>query len=164
MKIAIGSEHRGYHAKSDLIKHLRSLGHEVEDFGCHESAVFDCVDIAWSVAIAVSRGECAIGILISGSGMGMCMKANKVRGIRAAVAQDEFSARRTREKHHCNVLCLGADTDGSTHLKKIVDHFLATQLDSGRYPLIVKKLAQIERMSDPLSADVGCEGLKGILP
>jgi ribose 5-phosphate isomerase B len=155
MKIAIGSEHRGYHAKNDLLKHLRSTGYDVEDFGCHHSGEADCVDIAWSVSAAVARGDWQIGILISGSGMGMCMKANKVRGIRAAVAHDEFSARRTREKHHCNVLCLGADLDGSKCLKRIVDHFLATELDSARHPLIVKKLTQIEEMacSPPLAPD-----------
>lgn len=156
MRIAIGSEHRAYRAKSELQRHLEWLGHDVADFGSNEWVAADCVDVAWSVAGAVARGDCEIGILISGSGIGMCMKANKISGIRAAVVHDEFSARRTREKHHCNVLCLSADLDGAIDLKKIIDHFLATTLDPEREPPIVKKLAQIEQMSSRTPFPLAC--------
>ena len=97
---------------------------------------------------ASPRTNSEFGILVSGSGTGMCIAANKVRGVRAAVVQDEFSACRTREKYHCNILCLAADLDASKHLKRIVDHFLAAKVESGDTALTLEKLAQIERLSE----------------
>jgi ribose 5-phosphate isomerase B len=102
------------------------------------------------VAASVARGECEVGILISGSGIEMCMAANKVCGIRAAVVHDEFVARRTRERHQCNILCLGAGLDGLNSLEMIIDAFLSATARSERSAIIVERLAQIEQMrADP---------------
>jgi len=145
MRIAIGSEHRGNRARSDVLKHLRSSRHEVEDLGGDNPAVTDCLDVACLVAGKVARGECDVGILISGSGIEMCMAANKVCGIRAAVVQDEFVARRTRERHCCNVLCLGAGLEGVKNLERIVDAFLSAKPDPEHCALVAEKLTQIEQ-------------------
>ena len=147
MKIAIGSDHRGYRGKSELLEHLRSSGHDVKDFGCLESATVDCADIARLVAAAVARNECDVGILVGGIGAGMCIAANKVPGIRAAVVHDEFLARRSRERHQCNVLCLAGELQGINDMLKVADHFLLAEQNWARHSGTVAKLSQIEQMS-----------------
>jgi len=146
MRIAVGNNHRGYTEKLVLVNILKSLGHEIEDFGCNDTFFTEYPDVAQPLAEAVGSGQCDLGILIAGNGMGMCMAANKVQGVRAAVAHDEFSARCTRERHHCNVLCLGVDLDGRASLKHIVESFLSAQPSEGRYARMVQKMMRIEEI------------------
>ena len=114
MKVAVACDHRGYEAKRKLLPLLRKLGHEAEDFGCDGTGSCDYPDFAFPAAKSVASGANAVGILLDGSGIGMSVVANKVRGIRAALAHDEVTARRAREHNHCNVLCLGTRSEEHT--------------------------------------------------
>jgi len=126
MKIAIGSDHRGYEAKKRLIPVLQKWGHELVDFGCDSPASNDYPDVAIPAGTAVAKGDCEVGILMDGSGIGMSVTANKVHGVRAALAHDEMTARRAREHHHCNVLCLGTDLLSEDQIRMITEIFLTT--------------------------------------
>src|SRR5690606_24091312 len=107
MKIAIACDHRGYDAKRRLLPLFADGQYQVLDFGCEGTTACDYPDYALLVARAVAQGEADVGILLDGSGIGMTVAANKVHGVRAALAHDEVTARRSREHNHCNVLCLG---------------------------------------------------------
>jgi ribose 5-phosphate isomerase B len=145
MKIAIASDHRGFEAKKKLLPVLKKLGHEVRDFGCESTASCDYVDLAAPAARAVAKGEAEVGILLEGSGIGMSITANKVRGIRAALIHDEVTARRSREHHHCNVLCLGTELLSEDHIKNIVEIFLSSTFQDGRHSQRVAKVMEIEK-------------------
>lgn len=144
MKIAIACDHRGYEAKRRLLPMLARDQHEVIDFGCDGTAGCDYPDYAVPVAHAVASGEADVGILLDGSGIGMTVAANKVHGVRAALAHDEVTARRSREHHHCNVLCLGTELLSEDQIRKIVSTFLSTQFGDGRHLRRVQKIAMIE--------------------
>lgn len=124
--IAIGSDHGGYELKLELINHLKERGIEVRDYGCDSAKSCDYPVYAKAVSEAVAAGECELGILICGTGIGMSMAANKVSGIRAAVCSDCFSAKATREHNNANVLCMGARTTGPGLALMIADIFLDT--------------------------------------
>jgi ribose 5-phosphate isomerase B len=124
--IAIGSDHGGYELKLELINHLKERGSEVKDYGCDSPKSCDYPVYAKAVSEAVAAGECELGILICGTGIGMSMAANKVEGIRAAVCSDCFSAKATREHNNANVLCMGARTVGPGLALMIADIFLDT--------------------------------------
>src|SRR5689334_5742089 len=128
MKVAVACDHRGLDAKKKLLPLLAKLGHEVTDFGCHDATNVDYPDIARPAARAVADGTCEIGILLEGSGIGMSIVANKFNGVRAVHAHDEFSARRSREHHHCNVVCIGADLLSEDQIRTIIQIFLSTPL------------------------------------
>jgi ribose 5-phosphate isomerase B len=145
MKIAVASDHRGYEAKKKLVPMLRGKGHEVVDFGCESNASCDYPDFAVPAGKAVVDKTCDIGILFDGSGIGMSIAANKVKGVRAALAHDEVTARRSREHNHCNVLCLGTDLLSEAQITKIVEIFLETQFGDGRHGRRIEKIEQIER-------------------
>ncbi len=144
MKIALGCDHRGYEGKRKLVPLLRKWGHEVRDLGCDSVAACDYPDYAAAVAHAVVAGQCEVGILLDGSGIGMSIAANKVVGIRAALVHDEVTARLARESNHCNVLCIGTDLLGEDHLRKIVEIFLTTHFVDGRHVRRVNKIKQME--------------------
>lgn len=144
MKIAVGCDHRGYEAKRRLLASLQKLGHEITDFGCDGSGPVDYPDYAIPVARAVSTGEYDIGLLLDGSGIGMSVAANKVRGIRAALSHDEVTARRAREHHACNVLCLGTDLLSEEQVKKIAETFLTTEYQAGRHERRVQKVMDLD--------------------
>jgi ribose 5-phosphate isomerase B len=144
MKVAVGSDHRGYEVKRQLLPILKKLGVQVEDMGCHSSASCDYPDFAIAVGRAVSSGRADVGILVDGSGIGMSVAANKVRGVRAALALDELTAQRAREHHHCNVLCLAADLLGDNHVRKIVETFINCTYAGGRHARRVAKVQQAE--------------------
>jgi ribose 5-phosphate isomerase B len=145
MKIAVAADHRGFHAKQKLIPLLRQLGHEVSDFGCDEtSATTDYPDYAVPAARAVAEGRCEVGILLDGSGIGMSIAANKVPGVRAALAHDVVTARLSREHNHCNVLCLGSDLLNEGEIRKIIQVFLSTPFGEGRHARRVEKLRLLE--------------------
>jgi ribose 5-phosphate isomerase B len=145
MKLAVASDHRGFEAKSRLVPELRRKGHEVVDFGCHSSSNCDYPDYAAPAAQAVADGQVDAAILLDGSGIGMSVTANKIRGVRAALVHDEVTARRAREHNHCNVLCIGTDLIGEEHIRLIVEVFLATPFGDGRHRRRVEKISRIEQ-------------------
>lgn len=124
--IAIGSDHGGYELKLEVIRHLKERGFEVRDYGCDSTASCDYPVYAKAVANAVAGGECELGILICGTGIGMSIAANKVDGIRAALCSDCFSAQATKEHNNANVLCMGARTIGTGLALMITDIFVDT--------------------------------------
>lgn len=124
--IAIGSDHGGYELKLEVIKHLKERGMEIRDFGCDNTDSCDYPVFAQDVSNAVASGECELGILICGTGIGMSMAANKIDGIRAALCSDCFSAKATREHNNANILCMGARTIGPGLALMITDIFVDT--------------------------------------
>ena len=129
--IAIGCDHAGFEMKEALIGHLKEEGYIVHDFGCFGTESCDYPDYAKKVAHAVADGSAECGVLVCGTGIGMSIAANKVKGIRAAVVGEEFSAKATREHNDANVLCMGArviDTDKAICL---LDIFLNTPFSNG---------------------------------
>ncbi len=151
MKIALGCDHRGAVATQALIAHLKADGHEVEPISEMSGAMTDYPDSAYAACSKVSRGEAERAILICGTGIGMCIAANKIRGIRAALAQDELSAQLSRTHNDANVLCLSADLLGHTLVKRIVDTWVHTPFDGGRHLRRLHKIEAIERGEDPSS-------------
>jgi len=145
MIIAVACDHRGYECKRKLLPLLSKLGYQVEDFGCESTTSVDYPDFAIPAARAVASGKCHLGVLLDGNGIGMSVAANKVRGIRAALANDEISARRAREHNHCNMLCLGTDLLGPDQIHHIVEAFLSASQGDGRHARRVEKLSVFER-------------------
>lgn len=145
MKIALASDHAGYTEKERLKSLLDELGVEFEDFGAVSEESVDYPDYARKVAEAVARGEAEQGLLVCGSGTGMAISANKVAGVRAAVAWSEEIARLARQHNDANVLAIGARTTPPQEIPKIVRAWFATRFDGGRHAARVEKIAQIER-------------------
>ncbi len=143
MRIAIGGDHRGLDLKQFIIKLVTEMGHNYEDFGCFTTDSVDYPDIAKKVAEAVARGDFKHGILICDTGIGMSIAANKVRGIRAALCHDTFSARRARQHNDANILCLGA-AEGQGVVSEIVGAFLATEFERGRHERRLDKVRAME--------------------
>lgn len=141
--IAIGCDHGGYALKCEVIKHLTERGIEFSDFGCGGETV-DYPDIAEKVCNEIADGRAERGILICGTGIGMSMAANKVKGIRAALCGDCYSARFTRLHNNANVLCMGARVIGAGLGIQIVDEFLDTAFEGGRHALRVDKVMKLE--------------------
>lgn len=133
IKIAIGSDHGGFEYKASIIKALQDKGYDVVDMGTYSSESCDYPIIAKKVARAVAKGDFEKGILVCGTGIGMSMAANKVKGIRAAVCGDTFSARATRAHNNANILCLGQRVVGEGLALDIVDIWLTTKFEGGRH-------------------------------
>ena len=129
--IALGSDHAGYEMKLVLAKHLEERGYEVKDFGTYSTESCDYPEFAKAVAASVVSGEAERGVLVCGTGIGMSMAANKVKGIRAAVVTEEFSAQATREHNDANVLCLGARVLDNEKAIKLLDIFMDTPFSEG---------------------------------
>ena len=144
MKVAVASDHRGFEAKRRLLPVLKQQGHEFIDFGCDGPTACDYPDFPIPAARAVATHEAEIGILMDGSGIGMSVAANKVRGIRAALVHDEVTATRAREHNHCNVLCLGTDLLSEELIRQIVHIFLTTEFEANRHGRRIEKLAKLE--------------------
>lgn len=145
MRIAIGSDHAGYELKCEIINYLQHKNMEIYDVGTFNKESVDYPDYAVSVCQILNRGNSDFGILVCYTGIGMCMAANKVNGIRAALVTNEENARLTREHNDANVLCLGAkDTDFAT-AKKIIDTFLSTEFAGERHLRRVTKVMNIEK-------------------
>lgn len=125
--LAIGCDHGGYELKQEILKYLKKEGYEVKDFGCFSTAAVDYPEIGHAVAHAVADGVCEKGILICGTGIGISIAANKVKGIRAALCGDCFSAEATRLHNDANILALGGRVTGPGLAVKIVDTFLHTE-------------------------------------
>ena len=144
MKIAVGADHRGFNAKTAVKAVLSELGHEVVDFGTDSTKSFDYPDAALPAAQAVRDGKCTLGILFCGSGIGMCIAANKVHGIRAALCHDELTTEMARRHNNANVLCLPADLAGEALIRRIVEVWLKTPYEGGRHDRRLGKIADIE--------------------
>lgn len=130
MKIAIGCDHGAYELKLLLIKHLEERGIEYTDLGCHSTESCDYPIYAQAVAKELTSGKADLGILLCGTGIGMSMAANKIKGIRAAVCNDCFSAKATREHNNANVLCMGARVIGPGLALMIADTFIDTEFSN----------------------------------
>jgi ribose 5-phosphate isomerase B len=143
--IAVGSDHGGFRLKERIAAHLRERGTEVYDCGTDSTDAVDYPDFAHGVAHLVADGTCRLGIVVDGAGIGSCMVANKVPGVRAATCWDVSSARNSREHNHANVLVLGAGLIGETLALEIVDAWLSTPWGGDRHARRVGKIAEIER-------------------
>ncbi len=144
MRIALASDHGGYELKSAVREHLTRLGHECEDFGTLTGERCDYPDYGAPAARAVASGRCERGILICSTGIGMSICANKVRGVRAALCAEPYSAKMTRHHNDANVLCLGALVTGRDLALATVDAFLENDFDGGRHEARVAKLRDVE--------------------
>ena len=145
MRIAIGSDHRGYLVRAKVLELLSKLGHEVVDMGSHTPDPVDYPDIALSVARKVADDEVDRGILVCGTGLGMCIAANKIPGIRAAPVHDDLTAEMSRRHNDLNVLCLSADMLGERLIDRVVEIWLNTPFEGGRHARRVRKITELER-------------------
>lgn len=144
MIIALGSDHGGYQLKEEIKGHLTAVGMEFRDFGTLDGASCDYPDIAEAVAKAVASGEYDRGLLFCGTGIGISIAANKVKGIRAACCSDCFSAKYTRLHNDANILCLGGRVVGPGLATEMVDLFLETKFEGGRHEGRIDKIRKIE--------------------
>jgi len=145
MRIAIGSDHRGVELKKTIINRLEETGHEHQDFGSYDTESVDFPDFALKVAQGVAGGDFERGILICDTGIGMCIAANKVKGIRAALCYNTFNARRARQHNDANILCLGGgEKQLQDPVAEIVDAFLNTEFEGGRHQRRIDKLKAME--------------------
>jgi ribose 5-phosphate isomerase B len=144
MKIAVGADHRGYNAKSYIKTVLQELGQEVMDFGTDSTKSMDYPDPAGAAARAVQNGECELGVLFCGTGIGMSITANKLHGIRAALCHDELTAEMARRHNNANILCLPADLVGNALMRRIVEVWLKTPFEGGRHQTRIDKITSIE--------------------
>jgi len=133
MKIAVGCDHAGFPLKSTVLEAVRQAGHEAEDCGTYSCERADYPDFANKVALLVAQGKADRGILICGSGVGMCIAANKVKGIRACVCHDAYSAQQSVEHDNLNILCLGARIIGTAVAGELVQRFLGSSFLVGSH-------------------------------
>jgi ribose 5-phosphate isomerase B len=143
MRIAIGCDHRGIKFKKSVIEVLNKASHEVKDFGTYTEDAVDYPDIAKEVGKAVVSGDYDRGILICGTGIGMCIAANKIKGIRAALCHNEFCALRSRQHNNANILCMGSEIV-KEDMPDIVNTFFTTEFESGRHQRRVDKITEME--------------------
>lgn len=143
-KIAIGADHGGFEMKEALKKVLEELGCEYQDFGTNSTAPVDYPDFAQAVALAVARKTSDLGIMIDGAGIGSCMVANKIAGVRAAMCYDEASARNSREHNGANVLTLGGKTISHEMMREIVRVWLSADLTEDRHRRRVAKIDALD--------------------
>jgi ribose 5-phosphate isomerase B len=144
MRILLGSDHGGQHLKAEIKELLQELHYEFEDIGYEGPQSVDYPDYAGTVARGVAGGEFDLGILICGTGIGMSIAANKVKGIRCAVVSDEFSARMSREHNNANLLALGERVVGPDLAKSIVRTWLSAQFQGNRHACRLQKIAILE--------------------
>jgi ribose 5-phosphate isomerase B len=149
MKIVIGSDHRGFEAKQQIKTIVVQLGHECLDVGTPNNNPVDYPDMAYLAGKAVSEKRADRAILACGTGIGMCIAANKIKGIRAALCHDELSAQISRHHNDANVLCVSGDLIGEVLLRKIVETWLGTEFSGGRHKRRVKKITAIEEGKSP---------------
>ncbi|HXZ94364.1 MAG TPA: ribose 5-phosphate isomerase B [Dehalococcoidia bacterium] len=143
-RIAIGCDHRGLALKEQIMPFLQDTGHSYQDFGCYSTEPVDYPDIAQKVGEAVASGNFEQGILICDTGIGICIAANKIKGIRAALCYNAFSAQRARQHNDANILCLRAEDIDTESALEIVKTFLATDFEGGRHTKRVNKIRALE--------------------
>jgi len=144
MRIAIGSDHRGFTVKARIIQLLGRMEHEVFDAGPANPESVDYPDIASVVAKRVASGEADRGILVCGTGIGMCIAANKIPGVRAGTCHDDLTAEMSRRHNDLNVLCLSADMLGEKLIDRMVEIWLKTEFEGGRHARRVEKIGKLE--------------------
>ncbi len=145
MKIAIGNDHVAVEMKNHITKYLEAKGYEIVNFGTDSSDRTDYPIYGKRVADAVVSGECELGILICGTGIGISLAANKVDGIRAAVCSDPYSARLTRQHNNANIIAFGARVVGEATAEMIVDEFLSAEYEGGRHQARIDMICAIEK-------------------
>jgi len=158
MRIAVGGDHRGYLVRARVIESLRRLGHEVVDVGTESSEPVDYPDIAARAAGKVVAGEVDRAILVCGTGLGMCIAANKFPGIRAAPCHDDLTAEMSRRHNDLNVLCLSADMLGDRLVDRMIEIWLNTPFEGGRHTRRVEKITTLEH---ELEAEQAAEDHEG---
>lgn len=145
MRIAVGADHRGFSIHNKVVELLKRLGHEVVDVGTFGEDPVDYPDVAAAVARLVSEGQVERGILICGTGLGMCIAANKFPNVRAAPCHDDLTAEMSRRHNDLNVLCLSADMLGERLIDRMIEIWLNTPFEGGRHARRVEKIARLER-------------------
>ena len=145
MRIAVGSDHAGLELKQQLAEHLEASGHMIADVGTHDSVSVDYPDFGAAVGRAVVNGDVDLGVAVCGSGIGICIAANKVPGVRAATVHDVTSARLSREHNDANVMCVGQRFIGPQVALDAVDAFLAADFAGGRHSRRVDKISHLEQ-------------------
>ncbi|MGW8256808.1 MAG: ribose 5-phosphate isomerase B [Thermoguttaceae bacterium] len=144
MRIAFGADHRGFPIREKVIDLLHRLGHEVIDAGTNSPDAVDYPDIAATVSALVGRGEAERGILVCGTGLGMCIAANKFSGVRATPCHDDITAEFSRRHNDSNVLCLSADLLGERVIDRMIELWLNTPFDGGRHERRLQKIFDLE--------------------
>ncbi len=144
MRVVLGSDHAGLRLKQAIAAHLEQAGHEIIDVGTHTTESVDYPDFGAAVGRAVVSGQGTLGVAVCGSGIGICIAANKIAGVRAATVHDVTSARMTRLHNDANVLCLGERFTGEQVALDAVDIFLSTPFEGGRHARRVEKIAALE--------------------
>jgi ribose 5-phosphate isomerase B len=144
MTIAIAADHAGYDLKNELVAELGKLGHSVLDFGPTDKSSVDYPDFAVKVGEAINAQQAQLGLLVCGTGTGMAIAANKIRGIRAAVCRTEYEARMARQHNEANVLCLGQRVTGPGLALEILHAFLNASFEGGRHAARMTKVAILE--------------------
>lgn len=139
-RIAVGADHAGFVYKTRIAERLRQLGHEVVDFGTYSTDPVDYPLVGFKVGEAVGSGEFERGVLVCGSSFGICMAANKVRGVRAASITEPYGARLSREHNDCNIICLGERLTGWDMVVECLDVWLAGEAEGGRHQRRVKEI------------------------
>ncbi|MDO4673001.1 MAG: ribose 5-phosphate isomerase B [Porphyromonadaceae bacterium] len=147
MKIALGCDHGGLNLKNAIKKHLEENNYEVEDFGTYSTDSVDYPDYAKKAAMAVANGEADCGVLVCGTGIGIGISANKVKGIRCATVGDTFSARMTKAHNDANMIALGERVTGIGLGLDIVDAYLNSEFEGGRHQRRIDKMMEIESES-----------------
>jgi ribose 5-phosphate isomerase B len=148
MRVAIGADHRGFDVRVKLVELVQQLGHEVVDVGAFTPDAVDYPDIAAAVAHKLCHGEVDRGILVCGTGLGMCIAANKVHGVRAAPCHDDITAELSRRHNDANILCLSADMLGERLIDRMVEIWLMTPFEGGRHARRVEKIEALENEID----------------
>ena len=149
MRIAVANDHRGHKAIEQIKAIISQLGLECVDFSIPSDQPVDYPDTAYVASLAITQGKADRAILVCGTGIGMSIAANKVKGIRAALCFDELAAKLSREHNDANVLCLSGDLVGATMMRKIVETWLTTDFVDGRHQRRVRKIQAIEEGMDP---------------
>jgi ribose 5-phosphate isomerase B len=144
MRIAIGTDHRGFAIRAKVVELVQKLGHDAIDTGTFSADAVDYPDIAADVARRVSHGEVDRGILVCGTGLGMCIAANKFPGVRAAPCHDDLTAEMSRRHNDSNVLCLSADLLGERLIDHMIEIWLNTPFEGGRHARRVGKITDLE--------------------
>ena len=144
MHIALGCDYRGLEIKQVIMRLLPELNHDYQDFGCYNADPVDYPDVAGEVARAVALGSFDHGILICSTGIGMSIAANKIKGIRAALCHDDFTAQRARQHNNANILCLGGEDIDVDLALKIVTIYLSTDFENGRHIPRLNKIKALE--------------------
>ncbi len=142
--IIIGSDHGGFEMKTQLIEHLKKNGYVVRDAGCFDTNSIDYPDIAFEVSKSVLSEDKSLGILVCGTGIGISIAANKIKGIRCALCHNEFTARMSRMHNNANILALGGRVIGIELAKSILETFLSSEFEGGRHATRVDKICNFE--------------------